>query len=307
MGFIRRGLVVIVLVCLVAGSSLLALQPQAQSVASGVYTEQQATRGQTVYAARCASCHGPALVGRTGPPLVGDDFLANWDQKPLLELATKIDKTMPRDETPRLTAQESADVLAYVLQVGKFPSGRTELRMDNAALKQVSFPVRTVTAPKPAAVATQLPSLPAAGNVAQVMRGILFPSANIVFTVQSIDPAVKRPDVKDDSPTGGFDWLTWGGGVYRGWDVVDYAAVSVAESAALMLTPGRRCENGRLVPVSDPDWIKFTMELADAGKAAYKASQTRNQQAVSDSTNQLNDSCTNCHRVYRGRTHCAKP
>jgi hypothetical protein len=89
--------------------------------------------------------------------------------------------------------------------------------------------------------------------------------------------------------------------------MVDYAAISVAESATLMLTPGRRCENGRLVPVTDPDWIRFTQELADAGRASYKASQTRNQQLVSDSTNQLNESCMNCHRVFRGRVHCAKP
>jgi hypothetical protein len=124
--------------------------------------------------------------------------------------------------------------------------------------------------------------------------------------VQGIDPGVKRT-IPTDNTGQGFDWFTWGMGVYPGWEVVDYAAVSVAESATLMLTPGRRCENGRPVPVSDPDWIKFTNELAEAGKAAYKASQTRKQEAVSDSTNQLNDSCMNCHRVYRGRTHCVKP
>jgi hypothetical protein len=69
-----------------------------------------------------------------------------------------------------------------------------------------------------------------------------------------------------------------------------------------MLTPGRRCENGRPVPVSDPDWIKFTLELADAGKAAYKSSQTRKQTTISESTNQINDSCMHCHRKFRGRT-----
>jgi cytochrome c556 len=74
-----------------------------------------------------------------------------------------------------------------------------------------------------------------------------------------------------------------------------------------MLTPGRRCENGKPVPVTDPDWIKFTQQLADAGGAAYRASQTRNQETASDSTNQLNDSCMSCHRVFRGRTHCVKP
>jgi mono/diheme cytochrome c family protein len=284
---------------------LLALAPQAsRNISAGVYTAEQATRGQTVYTARCADCHAPNLTGRTGPPLIGDDFLWNWATQPLSELANKVAKTMPKNTDQRLTAQQAADVLAYILQAGKYPSGSTELTLDEAALKRVNFPVRS--APPPRVAATTQPTLPVAGNVAQVMRGILFPSANLVFTTQTIDPGVKREPPKDD-PTGGFDWFAWGGSVYSGWDMVDYAAISVAESATLMLTPGRRCENGRLVPVTDPDWIRFTQELADAGRASYKASQTRNQQLVSDSTNQLNESCMNCHRVFRGRVHCAKP
>jgi hypothetical protein len=225
-----------------------------------------------------------------------------WDKDPLSELANKILRTMPKNEPPALTAQETADVLAYVLQVGKFPSGSSELAIDDTILKQVRFPASTATAAK--TPETGGPALPASGTVAQVMRGILFPSSNIIFTTQSIDPGAKKT-VSDSG--GGFDWLTWGGAVYPGWDVVDYAAISLAESAKLMLTPGRRCENGRLVPVNDPDWIKFTLELEAAGKAAYKASQTRKQETISDSTNQLNDSCMHCHGVYRGRTHCAKP
>ena len=291
-----------VFVCLIAGSSSMALQTPARSVSDGVYTAQQATRGQSIYRARCASCHGPELAGRSGPPLTGSDFTATWDKDPLSELANKILRTMPKNDPPALTAQETADVLAYVLQMGKFPSGSSELAMDETALKQVRFPASTATAAK--AAETGGPALPPSGTVAQVMRGILFPSSNIIFTTQSIDPGAKKT-VSDTG--GGFDWLTWGGAVYPGWDVVDYAAISLAESAKLMLTPGRRCENGRLVPVNDPDWIKFTLELEAAGKAAYKASQTRKQETISDSTNQLNDSCMHCHGVYRGRTHCAKP
>jgi len=132
----------------------------------------------------------------------------------------------------------------------------------------------------------------------QVMRGILFPSSNIIFTVQTHDPAEKRkPDTSDSSD--GFNFVTWGNGIYTGWDLVDYAAVALAESAPLMLTPGRRCENGRPVPVSDPEWIKFTNELAEAGKAAYRASQSRSQEAVSEVSNQVSDACMNCHQVYR--------
>jgi mono/diheme cytochrome c family protein len=295
----------ITLACLLGGYVALALQT-AKTVNDGIYTDQQAMRGQALYQKRCSTCHGPNLAGRTGPPLTGDDFLSNWDTQPLLELANKILKTMPKDDTDPLMSQEGADLLAYILQAGKFPSGRADLILSEAALKDVTFPRRTATQPKTVAVAPSL-SLPASGNVGQVMRGILFPSANLLFSVQSIDPGAKKPPANAAAPTGAVDWLTWGGSVYRGWEMVDYAAISIAESATLMLTPGRRCENGKPVPVTDPDWIKFTQQLADAGKAAYRASQTRNQETASDSTNQLNDSCMSCHRVFRGRTHCVKP
>lgn len=294
----------IVLASLLAGYVALALQT-GQTVNDGIYTGEQAMRGQALYQKRCSTCHGADLAGRTGPPLTGDDFLSNWDSHPLLDLANKILKTMPRDDTAPLTPQESADLLAYLLQAGRFPSGRAELVLNEDTLKGVSFPRRAAAQTK-AAVAPPL-SLPASGNVAQVMRGILFPSANLLFSVQTIDPGDRKPAANAAAPTGTIDWLTWGGSVYRGWEMVDYAAVSIAESATLMLTPGRRCENGKAVPVTDPDWIKFSLQLADAGRAAYQASQTRNQEIASESTNQLNDSCMSCHRVFRGRTHCVKP
>src|SRR5262245_47180715 len=121
-----RRLLRIVLACLLAGSVALALQTE-RTLNDGIYTDQQAMRGQTLYEKRCAACHGANLAGRTGPPLTGDDFLSNWDTHPLLDLANKILKTMPRDDTPALTPQESADLLAYILQSGKFPGGRAEL------------------------------------------------------------------------------------------------------------------------------------------------------------------------------------
>ena len=92
------------MICLLAGSSM------AQNVTSGVYTEQQATRGLALYKARCTTCHGDGLVGRSGPPLVGADFMATWSTQPVLELANKIRRTMPKSEpvdTPKLTAQET--------------------------------------------------------------------------------------------------------------------------------------------------------------------------------------------------------
>ena len=54
-------------------------------------------------------------------------------------------------------------------------------------------------------------------------------------------------------------------------------------------------------PFLDPRPIKFTKELSDAGRSAYKASQSRNQDAVIASTDQLAESCLNCHVVYRDK------
>ena len=292
----RLGLVV------VAGAnpgllSPVALAQQARTANAGVYTEAQASRGRVLYRQQCALCHGEALGGGLGPPLSGSVFTAAWGAKPLWELARKIRSTMPENDPGKLTPSQAADLVAHLLEVGKFPSGRTELGADEKALSAIVLPATRPQAILPAA--SPAPTFPAIGNLAQVMRGILFPSSNIIFNVQTNDPAA--PGQVGTGASAAFSWVDWGAGIYKGWEIVDNAAVSVAESAPLMLTPGRRCENGRPVPVDKPDWIKFSQELAEAGRAAYKASQTRSQEAVSDATNQLSDACLHCHMVYRDK------
>jgi mono/diheme cytochrome c family protein len=272
---------------------------QPRTANDGVYTDAQATRGQALYKERCAVCHGATLGGGLAPPLAGSVFIAAWGAQPLSELASKIRNTMPANDPGKLTPAQSADLVAHILQTGKFPAGRAELASDEAALKSIVLPGQPQAA---AAAASRGPAFPPAGNLAQVMRGILFPSANIIFNVQTHDPAVPvKPAQRDGGDNAGFDWTGWGAGIYPGWQIVDYAAIALAESAPLMLTPGRRCENGRPVPVDRPDWIKFSQELAEAGRAAYKASQTRSQEAVSEFSNDLADACLHCHQVYRDK------
>jgi len=265
-----------------------------------VYTGAQAARGRALYREKCASCHGDALEGRNAPPLAGTGFLAVWGAQPLSELASKIRNTMPANDPGKLTPAETADLVAYILETGKFPSGPNELGADEAALKAI-----VITTSKPQAVtafASQAPAFPPVGNLNQVMRGILFPNSNIIFNVQTNDPGVPaKPPAAGAGSSAAFSWTNWGAGIYTGWQMVDYAAVAIAESAPLMLTPGRRCENGRPVPVERADWIKFTQELVEAGRAAYRASQMRSQEAVSDATNQLSDACFHCHSVYRDK------
>jgi hypothetical protein len=207
---------------------------------------------------------------------------------------------MPAGDPGKLKPLETADLVAYILQAGKFPSGASELSADEAVLKSI-----VLAAARPrgnTTAASQAPAFPAMGNLNQVMRGILFPSSNIIFNVQTNDPgAPAKPGQVGAGAKAPFSWTDWGAGIYTGWQIVDYAAVAIAESAPLMLTPGRRCENGRPVPVDRPDWIKFSLALAEAGRAAYRASQMRSQEAVSDATNQLADACFQCHSVYRDK------
>jgi mono/diheme cytochrome c family protein len=290
---------------LAAGVLLESLAPavhaqQGRTGNDSVYTDAQAARGRALYREKCATCHGEALEGKVAPALAGSEFIAVWGAQPLSELAGKIRNTMPADNPGKLKPTETADLVAYILQAGKFPSGRTELGADEAVLKSI---VLAGAKPKTnAAAASQAPVFPPLGNLNQVMRGILFPASNIIFNVQTNDPgAPAKPAGAVAGAKLPFNWTDWGGGIYTGWQVVDYAAVAIAESAPLMLTPGRRCENGRPVPVDRPDWIKFTEGLAEAGRAAYRASQTRNQEAVSDATNQLADACFQCHSVYRDK------
>jgi S-disulfanyl-L-cysteine oxidoreductase SoxD len=273
---------------------------QRRTVRDGVYTNVQANRGEAVYVKRCATCHAPTLGGNTGPPLAGEGFLGIWNGQPLSDLFVKIHKTMPLDAPGTLTETEVAEVIAYVLRANKLPAGAAELASADAALQQVSLVSPTPPAPATAAASPSAtaPSFPAVGNLNQVMRGILFPSANILFDVQTSDPSARKAVASSTDA----DTLTVRyGNVYAPWILVDVAAISLAESAPLMLTPGRRCENGKPVPVNDPAWQKYVQGLVEAGRAAYKAAQTRNQETVSEATNIVNDSCLNCHRAYRDR------
>ena len=267
-----------------------------RTVRDGVFTDAQAARGQATYQKQCASCHGDKLQGLQGPPLVAEAFLSHWHTLPLSELTGKIRNTMPAGATGTLTPQQSADLVAFILKTGGFPAGKTELAADEAVLGKITWPAGLVAA----APASSGPGrvYPPLGNMAQLMRGIFFPNSNLIFTVQTRDPgAPTKPSA--DNPNAGFSFVDWGAGIYGGWELVDNAALALADASPLMLAPGIRCENGRLAPVTDPEWIKFTEDLIAVARRTYRLSQTRNQEAVAEATGDLSDACAACHGVYR--------
>ena len=267
---------------------------QSRLATAGVYSAAQAQRGAADYKAGCARCHGAQLEGLAGPPLAGADFLNIWKGRTLSDLYSKVHVTMPLDKPGALTPTQSAGLVAYILQGNDFPAGSADLPADEATLKLIALGPAGDPAPTRAAAATL--SFPAVGTLNQVMRGILFPSSNVLFDVQTQNPGeAEKAGAKSAAATTSVRY----GNVYGPWITVDVAAISIAESAPLLMTPGRRCENGKPVPVDRADWQMYVQGLVEAGRVAYKASQSRSQDAVSEATNQIADSCANCHRVYR--------
>ncbi len=121
----------------------------ARSANDGVYTAEQATRGDALYKEQCATCHGDNLEGSGPmPPLAGKDFLTNWNGKTVADLFEKTHTTMPATAPGTLTPAQAADITAFMLQAGKYPAGTTELASTLEVLKGI-----TIDAPKDAAAA----------------------------------------------------------------------------------------------------------------------------------------------------------
>ena len=121
------------------GTALRAAQPPATSASSGVYTSDQAKRGQAIYADACSKCHLDDLTGGTSPPLVGNEFLGGWKGKTVGALFDEVRMTMPFDNPGGLMPAQYADVLAYVLSMNKFPAGDKELAHETAPLEQIAL------------------------------------------------------------------------------------------------------------------------------------------------------------------------
>ncbi|MDA1185450.1 MAG: c-type cytochrome [Acidobacteria bacterium] len=264
---------------------------QMRPLTAGVYSAAQAARGEVLYADGCASCHGVEFEGTIGPPLAGELFLSNNSALPLAAVVNRIQQTMPFNLPGSLSMEQAIDLTAYILQGGAFPAGQAAL--GEADLATIAFPVTAAVAPAVAADRGSLP--PPEGNLAELMRGIAFPNANIIFNLQIRNPD-DEPRIDVAQP---FDYRQWGTTIYPGWRAVDQAAIALTETAVLYLTPGRKCQNGRIAPVERDDWKQAVADMIAVSQEAHRASKARDFDAFIDISEKLNESCDSCHRVYR--------
>ena len=99
-----------------------------KSVWLGVYTEEQATRGDTEHQNNCSSCHGTEKY-------TGEAFAKNWLGRTVFDLFDQIKTTMPDDNPGGLSVQQYKDVVAYILKANGIPAGTDSLPGDPEAMR----------------------------------------------------------------------------------------------------------------------------------------------------------------------------
>ena len=125
---------------LVHGAHAEQAAPAGSSTWAGVYTDEQATRGQTTYTKTCSECHGEDLGGDGfAPSLKGPEFMNNWNGLTVADLFERIRVSMPPSNPNAASGPEKADIVAYLLKQAGFPAGKTELAAATEALKAIKF------------------------------------------------------------------------------------------------------------------------------------------------------------------------
>ena len=134
----------------------------------------------------------------------------------------------------------------------------------------------TVTAQAP-------PTYENVASTMQIMHTMVIPSSNALFDVGSKEP-------KNDAE----------------WSILRDQAVVLAESANLLLMPGRATPvlpgKGKSIgkgAALSPDWVKASRMLRTAGKTAVSAIDKRDVDTLlGDVGDQILMSCSTCHETY---------
>ena len=130
---------------------------------------------------------------------------------------------------------------------------------------------------QPVAAADDTPSVTPVASVKHIMRGIVAPSATVVF--ESVSTVVDASGVQENQPRTDDEWAT-----------VASSAAALVESANLLVMGDR--------PVDRGDWVKMSRAMMDAGNIALKAAESKNAAGILAAGEAINASCDTCHERY---------
>jgi hypothetical protein len=106
------------------------------------------------------------------------------------------------------------------------------------------------------------------GNMSQLMINIIYPTSDTIFYIDREDP---KTDVQ--------------------WNAVANQALMLAESANLLMMPGRDRQQA--------EWTQYSKDMREAGMIAYKAAQAHDMDGIRNVNDRLYNSCVQCHMKYR--------
>jgi mono/diheme cytochrome c family protein len=133
------------LVVTVASQTGTAPATSTQSVRGGVYTKEQAARGEKLYIGMCSECHGDDLAGREQAlPLAGPEFGAVWEGQPISALLVRV-RQMPPNKPNSLSRPQMVDILSYILSFNGLPAGMTPLSDEQSAWTRIIYQMPPLT------------------------------------------------------------------------------------------------------------------------------------------------------------------
>jgi hypothetical protein len=141
------------------------------------------------------------------------------------------------------------------------------MRMRNLAwlLLAASTPLAQPPSPSPSASARPEQLV---GSMSDLMVKIIYPASDAIFYITTRTPSSEVE-----------------------WGELQGKALAVAESANLLMMPGRARDQDR--------WMQDATLMLDAGRAAYRAARAKDVAALEAVNDQLYTSCTSCHQHYR--------
>ena len=126
--------------------------------------------------------------------------------------------------------------------------------------------------------AQTIPTQPAS-TMSELMVDIIYPASDAIFYITTREPKTAVE-----------------------WGELQGKALAVAESANLLMMPGRARDQDR--------WMQDAKLMLDAGRAAFRAAKAKDVAGLAAVNDQLYTSCTSCHQHYRanyGRRPAASP
>jgi quinoprotein glucose dehydrogenase len=136
----NRPTLVVAVLSLACAAAVVTVAQQSRTVWDGIYTDEQAARGEMLYAERCAKCHGDTLGGQeAAPALTGTTFYSNWEGEMLEPLFDRLRTTMPQDKPGSLSRSQNADILAHMLKAGGYPAGAAPLNSQAGAMASITI------------------------------------------------------------------------------------------------------------------------------------------------------------------------